>query len=499
MASTSARPRIAVGGIEHETAGMLPGETSIDVFRERHVTPEEMLLRSGEANTVVDGYLAGARRQGWEVVPLGWVKGTSGPPASQQTFVTLLSELLVELRAAAPVDGVLLSLHGSFAVEGVDDADGAVLAAVRDVIGPGCPLLAVHDMHCNLTGAMVEPADFLVVMRTYPHVDMHERALHAVDRLSDILVGKLNPTMAWRQLPLLWSAPCMISGQSPMSEVVKELEQLDEHPDVVSCSLGVGYQWIDSPAVGASTVVVTNGDLPSAQQQADRLAAWAWENREKWVCDSISAAEGLDAGERTGKYPVILADQSDNTGGGAPGDSTEVLRLFVERGLEDAAVLYMVDPTAAAAAHRAGAGATVNLEVGGHSDAALGPPVSMQAEVVAISDGRFVYDGPMWRGVEDDLGPTAWIREGGVSVVLISQRQQPIDLSLCRSLGMVCERMRYLSIKSTGHFRSGFESIAGSIWNVDAVGLLSQDFRRLPYTRLGRPVYPRDLDVPRGW
>lgn len=499
MSTTQGPPRIAVGGIEHETAGMLPGETPIEVFRERHVTPAEMLERSGDANTVVDGYLQGVRQQGWEVVPLGWVKGTSGPPASQQTFVTLLGELLVELREAGPVDGVLLSLHGSFAVEGVDDADGAVLAAVRDVVGPDCPLLAVHDMHCNLTEAMIEPADLLVVMRTYPHVDMHERALHAVDCLAQILDGELEPTMAWRQLPLLWSAPCMISAELPMSRVVEQLAQLDEHDEIVSCSLGVGYQWIDSPAVGASTVVVTNGNSTTAQEQADELATWAWEHRDQWVCGSVDPEAGLDAGEELGKYPIILADQADNTGGGAPGDSTEVLRLFVERNLEDAAVLYVVDRVAAERAQQAGVGETVELEVGGHSDPRLGPPVSMQAEVVAVSDGRFVYDGPMWQGVQDDVGPTAWIRQAGVSVVLISGRQQPIDLALCRSLGLDCARMRYLSIKSTGHFRSGFAAIAGSIFNVDALGLLSQDFRRLPYTRLGRPVFPRDVDVVRGW
>ena len=195
----------------------------------------------------------------------------------------------------------------------------------------------------------------------------------------------------------------------------------------------------------------------------------------------------------------VLADQADNTGGGAPGDGTEVLRLFVERELEQAAVLYVVDPQAAALAHQAGLGATIDVEVGGRSHQKLGPPVPMRAEVAGLSDGRFVYDGPMWKGLDDEVGPTAWLKQQGVSVVVISLPQQPVDLALCRTLGMNPAEFRYLCVKSTGHFRSGFEPIAGSIHNVDAKGLLGQSFSDLPYQRLGRPMYPVDPQAVRGF
>ena len=84
----------------------------------------------------------------------------------------------------------------------------------------------------------------------------------------------------------------------------------------------------------------------------------------------------------------------------------------------------------------------------------------VEAEVVAVTDGVFVYDGPMWAGREDNLGTTVLLRQGGVEVVVISLPQQPIDLALCRSLGIDCGSKRYVCVKSTGHFRSGFEAIA---------------------------------------
>ena len=291
----------------------------------------------------------------------------------------------------------------------------------------------------------------------------------------------------------------MIDAESPMSDAVSMVVETNSKPGVVSSSLGVGYQWVDSPAVGASAVVVTDGDQEQAQREADTMAEWVWERREDWVAPVLRPADALERTEKTDGYPVVLADQADNTGGGAPGDSTEVLRLFVERQLDPAVVLYVVDPEAADRAHRAGLGQVIDVSVGGHSHPSMGPPVEMRAKVMGLSDGGFVYDGPMWKGVKDSVGPAAWLKDRGVSVVVISLPQQPVDQALCRSLGMKVADFQYVCVKSTGHFRSGFESFASSIFNVDARGMLGQSFADLPFQRLGRPMYPVDRAATKGF
>ena len=170
--------RVAIGGIEHETAGVLPGTKDLDYFRRKYFPASELLKLSGDANTVTQGFLGAAWKRGWDVAPLPWYKGTSSAPASREAFDAMLAELLSDLEAAGPVDGVLLSLHGGFSTREHADADGEVLRAVRAKIGPSVPLMAVHDMHCNLTEAVIGPADAVAVFRTYPHVDMAERAEH---------------------------------------------------------------------------------------------------------------------------------------------------------------------------------------------------------------------------------------------------------------------------------------------------------------------------------
>lgn len=493
--------RIAVGGIEHETCGFAvrpsgSGEITWEPYTRRLLRGKELEALGG-SNTIVDGFVRGVREAGLEIAPLLWLDANTGPPVSRANFEVILGELLERLRQAMPVDGVLLSLHGSFAAEGIDDADGAVLTAVRKMVGPARPIMAVHDLHCNLTEEMASAANVLIVERTYPHVDMAERALHAANLMARTVRGEVRPTMAFRTLPLLWSAAKMIDDEPPMSLAVEKLRDINARPGVLSASVGVGYQWIDNPTVGASAMVVTDGNDALAQASVEELGRWVWDRRDMWQRAALSPKDALAQG--AGKYPIVLADQGDNTGGGAAGDSTEILRLFLADGLSPSAILYMVDPEVAAQAISAGAGATIEVQIGGKSQPSAGPPVAMQATVRGVSDGRFIYDGPMWSGVPADVGPAAWLEQNGVNVVVISQRHQPIDLALCRSLGLDCRRMKYLSVKSTGHFRSGFGPIAGSIFNVDTASTLSHDFRRLPYTRLCGNMYPLQVDAELGW
>jgi microcystin degradation protein MlrC len=261
----------------------------------------------------------------------------------------------------------------------------------------------------------------------------------------------------------------------------------------VAVTVATSFPWADVPDAGATVIAVTNGDPGLARATADELGDWIWENRERWYSPSLSVADALAQGEKIGKVPLILADHADNTGGGAPGDSTEVLRTFLDRGLRDALLLYLVDNEVALQAHAAGVGRKISVKLGGKSEPIQGQPVALEAEVVAISQGAFRYDGPMYAGLTGNMGPSAWLRKDGVSVVVVTAREQPLDQAFARSLGIDCPKMRYICVKSAAHFRSGFEAMAGSIFNVDAAGILTHDFSKLTYRRRTRPVFPVEI------
>jgi microcystin degradation protein MlrC len=490
--------RIACGGISHETSTFITQPTTIADFVGGFglYRGEEIFKRFRGANMCTGGFIDGAAKHGFELVPLLWTFAYPSGPIARKDYETLKGELVERLKAAdqaARLDGVLLDLHGAMVVEGIDDGDADIIEAVRQVVGPDRPVVATTDLHGNHTARRVKAADAIIGFDTYPHVDMGDRGREAADVIVRIVRGEIKPVMAIRQLPLFWSSQCQVTAHPPMDEVLRRVHAMEQRPGIVSVTISTGFPWADVPDLGASVMVVADRDQKLAQATADELGDWVWEHRERWYKPSTNVREALAAGEKEGKYPIMLADYNDNTGGGTPGDSTEVLKTFVDMGLKDALVLYVVDNETVAQAHAAGVGKTIKAAVGGKSDRRQGEPVRMEAEVVAITDGAFRYDGPMYAGLTGNMGPSAWLRSGGVSVVVVTKREQPLDAAFARSLGIDCTKMRYIGVKSAVHFRSGFEKIAGSIYTVDAQAIHSHVMSKMEFHKRRRPMFPTEI------
>lgn len=490
--------RIAIGGILHETATFIDRPTTLADFEGGFglYRGAELLSRFRGANMCPGGFIQAAQEQDFELVPLLWTFAYPSGLIERSAYDALRGELLDRLREAergGPVDGVLLDLHGAMVVEGIDDGDGDVIESVRQVVGPDRPIMVTQDLHGNHTPRRVAAADALVGYDTYPHVDMAERGREAGTLLARTVRGEIRPRMALRQLPLFWATRQQVTAHPPMDEVLRRVHEIESRPGMLSMTIATGFPWADVPDVGASVIAVADGDAALAERAAGELGDWVWAQRQRWQSQPMSVRAALAAGEKTGRYPIFLADHADNTGGGSPGDSTEILRTFLELGLRDALLLYMVDPEVVAQAHAAGAGARIQVALGGKSAQVQGPPVEAEAEVVALSDGQFAYDGPMWAGLTSSMGPSCWLRLDGVSVVVVTARQQPLDPAFARTLGIDCGRMKYVAVKSAAHFRSGFEKLAGSIYNVDARAILTHDWASLAYQRRTRPVFPIEI------
>jgi microcystin degradation protein MlrC len=486
--------RIAVGGILHETATFIRTPTTLRDFELGFglFRGQQVVERFQHANMCIGGFVQAAGTLGFDVVPLLWGFAYPSGLVQRQAYEQLKGELLDGLRRAGPVDGVLLDLHGAMVVEGIEDGDGDLIEAVRDLVGPNLPIAVTFDLHGNHTRRRVAAATAICGYDTYPHVDMAERGREAAEILVRTIRGEVQPTMALRQIPLFWSAPRQVTAHPPMDEVLRRVHEQERRPGMISMTIATGFPWADVPDVGASVIAVSHRDPALAEQAAGELADFIWQHRQQWVSPPVPVRQALAEGERLGRYPILLADHADNTGGGAPGDSTEVLQTFLDLGLEDALVLYLVDPQVAQQAHAAGVGSRLSVSLGGKSDPVQGPPVVADAEVTAVSDGQFAYDGPMFAGLTGNMGTSAWLKLGGVSVVVVTARQQPLDPAFARSLGIDCRRMKYIAVKSAAHFRSGFESIAGSIHNIDTRAILTHDLSQLTYHRR-RPMYPLDL------
>jgi microcystin degradation protein MlrC len=490
--------RIAIGGISHETSTfvrkpttLLDFETGFGLFH-----GQEIIDRFTGSNICAGGFIDGAAKHEFDLVPLLWTFAYPSGVIVREAYETLKDDFLHQLQTnilAGPIDGVLLDMHGAMVVDGIDDGDGDFIAAVRRVAGPECPIIVTQDLHGNHSQLRVDQADAIIGFDTYPHVDMAERGREAVDLLAAMLDKQVRPVMALRQLPLFWNVICQVTAEQPMKDLIDRVHEMETRAGILSVTVATGFPWADVPDMGASVIVVADQDPALARAAADELGDWIWMHRRRWICEPVSVVEAIERGEGGGKYPIILADHADNTGGGSPGDSTEILQTFLDRNLQDALLLYMVDPEVVEQAHAAGVGRMISVEVGGKSNPVQGPPVQMQAEVMALSEGEFTYDGPMYAGLTGNMGRSAWLRQGGVSVVVVTSQEQPLGPSFARTLGIHCEAMKYIGVKSAAHFRAAFGKFAGCMINVDARAIQTHDFARLKYRKRTREFYPIEI------
>ena len=168
--------------------------------------------------------------------------------------------MLDRIAEAGSIDGVLLDLHGAMVAEGIDDGEGHILSAVRELVGPQVPILAELDIHSNVSHRMIEMADVLIGRETYPEIDQAERARECADVLIRIHREGVRPTMALHQIPLVWGLN-QVTAHSPMREAIAELHRIEAQPGVICGSIATCYPLADIPDMGASVYIVTDNDL----------------------------------------------------------------------------------------------------------------------------------------------------------------------------------------------------------------------------------------------
>jgi microcystin degradation protein MlrC len=495
--------RIVTGGIAQETNTFQRELTTLADFQRLGfgvISRGWEISEFDGTGTVYGGVISSAKELGVELVPTTYGGVNPGGRVSREAFDLLRDEIVNGIRAALPIDGVLLVLHGAMALEDHDDAEGLLLAAVRDTIGPDLPIVAPLDLHTNLSDEMVERATALVGYREYPHVDMPEAGARALQLLAGTIKGEIRPTMAHVRLPLIVPNQSMVTTwQSPLKIAIDRARAMEQQPGVLAATLLGGFPFADVPFAGVSAIVVINDDTALARQCADELADICWERRADFairptpVADAIGEAMAAPAGS-----VYVLADISDSGASGTAGDGTVILKGLLDANARSAAVAQIMDPEAVAACVGAGVGSDVTLSLGGKHDALHGDPVDVTGKVRLIHEGSFTLAGPMAAGTIASRGKTVVLEvggPGGIEVQITEIRGHPSDLNYFRAFGIEPTQRRILVLKSAAHFRAAFEPIATKVIEVDAPGISSPNLSSFTYQRLRRPIYPLDPDV----
>jgi len=481
--------RMFLGMLATETNTFSPVPAGPNLWKEsllvRRSDPREQDPPAVRGARALLGGLASER--GWEVAEGLFAFAQPAGPTPRAFYEELRDELLSDLEAALPVDAVLLMLHGAMVAEGYDDCEGDILTRARELVGPEVPVGAELDLHCHVTARMVEQATALVGYKEYPHVDVMNRMLDLFAMLADAAEGKVKPVVSTFACRMIGLFP---TTSEPMRSFVDEFTALEGQQGILNVWLGHGFPYGDVPDLGATMVVVTDGDAARGARLAEEMGRKFFSMRDAVRERTQTMDACLTRAAAAAEGPITIADTADNAGGGAPSDSTFFLAEMRKRGIENAAIGPLFDPMAVEICQDAGVGARLALRIGGKLGPTSGDPVDVDATVVGLCDELQNSMG----GVPMSLGAAAGIKvhaggeaggapERGIDVVLTARRGQAYAPSIFSGVGIDPERKRILVVKSTQHFHAGFAPISKQVLYAGDLGALPGEMTAIPLRR----------------
>ncbi|PCE23243.1 microcystin degradation protein MlrC [Paraburkholderia acidicola] len=483
--------RIMLAGFRHESNTFASTQASYEDFVHGGSGPPlsrgAEILTFKSLNLPVAGFMKEAEVNGHTFVPSVWANAIPSAPVERETFERLTNEIVSAARQHTP-DAIYLDLHGAMVAEHIDDGEGELLSRLRTAIGRSIPIVASLDLHANMTGQMLDGANGLVAYRTYPHVDMAETGKRTA-RLLEVMQGGKSLHLAVRRVPFLIPINAMSTLFEPAKAVYERLAEL-EVGDVASLSFTPGFPAADFPECGP--VIWGYGhDLDALSRAVDELYECVVAQESCWRVQFLSADEAVAEAIRIAQVadkPVVIADTQDNPGAGGDSNTTGILKALVGQGAENAVLGIFYDPDAASAAHMAGVGAVIPLQLGAHS----GDGFQGMFRVEHLSGGRCVCHGEMLAGATIELGLTACLSIAGVRIVVASAKVQMLDRAFYRVAGIDPETAKIIVNKSSVHFRADFERIAEAVLIAKSPGSMIADPADIPWTRLahGMKVSP---------
>jgi microcystin degradation protein MlrC len=517
--------KVAIGGFIHETntyATTACGETTLD----------NMIINRGQEiidfhshNGFWGGFVDGPIAKGWELVPtVTFLFNLSFGTINLNDYKKAKKELLDGIQAAMPLDAVLLMNHGAGIVEEIGDLEGDIVTAVRELVGPDVKLISTLDLHGKLSPASETSYDFINGVHFYPHIDVEEKNLEAVELLPGIVSGEIKPTLHSERIPISFAV--MTTGKGSFAhEIMLKVTAIHDRDDVLQCAALHGFPCQDSEFVQMNVMVTTDNNPELAKQLSQELAQWIWDNREKSLFDQPSPEECIAAAakilQKSGTTllldkpksfldtaygfipqadrpkPIVVCDYSDNPGSGAAGDTTFLLKAMIDANLDRACMIAMHDPETVAQAVAAGTGQTINVRLGGKRDIPErgGVPIEMEAYVKSISDGK-VTDKCLSKG-RLDMFRSVRLIIAGIDVIVIDGYFQAFDDSFGRDHGVRADEYNFVAVKSANHFRAYYGTItdANRIMIADTPGLGQGHVELYEYTKLAYPIYPHNADA----
>lgn len=497
---TGIAPKVAILGFHLESNAFAPLSVESDFLAQcwEEGEPINALARGvSRLPSEVSGFYERMDTLGaWTPAPLIVIGAPPGGPASAKVWSTFLEQVEKRLRQALPVDAVYVANHGASSAQEENDTEAVLAQLLRSIVGPDVPIVATHDLHCNVSAETVAALDGLISYRTNPHVDQRERAREAADMLYEIFGGTKMVT-AYVRLPLTPPSVTLSTASGPYADLVAlgtSFMQSPQEGPIANVSVSSGFVFSDLPKCGLTITVTARGDLGAARRVALAVARAGWADRKRYVANTIEVARAVELA-RYASEPLLFADVADNPGGGGRGNTSWMLQAFDQERIAGVVLGVFVDAQLAEQAHALGEGAEFDA-VFNQVESAYSQRYRARARVLKLTDGEGVGRRGIFRGRKFSLGPSCLLElvDSGMKVVVGSLRRQLAEPAMLEMHGIDIAQARVVVVKSRGHYRAGFDEFFPNerIHDVDSPGLTTPNLKQIAFKGLPRPVWPLD-------
>ncbi|MCO5092727.1 M81 family metallopeptidase [Bosea sp. (in: a-proteobacteria)] len=473
--------RIAFAGFNLESVTAVPQIVELAEFERVCVRGAALTERFRGTNTVPGGALQICEAQGAEFVPLfHTLLGALGPTADE-AVAHYTAEIIDGVARSAPLDGVILFLHGACWAPSYRDVERHVIDALR-AAAPSLPIAVALDYHGNIDRETLRGADIAVAYRHSPHIDMGETGERAARALLRLLRGGRRPGLAVARPDVVIPSIMSATALQPLASIIAEARATEAAGDC-DISIMAGFSYADSANTGMSVICLDWAGQEVAQAKAD-----VFSGRLRAARHAIAAAIPILGAEEAladiarrpaGGRPIVLLEHADRMN-----DSTHLLRLLLTRDVGRVNVPFLLDPETAAQAHEAGEGAEIAVRLAGKTAPETGGPLEAVARVIWSGPKSFTVSGRYQRGSFVDLGLTALLQIGRVRVSVVSHFAFAVDGDPFFIFGERPEDYDVILLRSKTHFRDYYEPMADRILVVDTPDLGPADVRLIPYRQL---------------
>lgn len=479
--SRSTRPRIGIAGIAIESSTFTPYRSGAADFEVRRGTAE-----------ILDRYPFEVPEA--EYVGVLHARALPGGVLERAVYDSWKQEILDGL-TGQDLDGFFFDIHGAMSVEGLDDAEGDLITAIRSVIGPRPIVGTAMDLHGNVSHTLFDACDLLTCYRHAPHIDAWETRERGLRDLVEHAARGHRPHKALVHVPILLPGEKTSTRIEPAKSLYEKIPGLLEHPGVRDISCWVGFAWADQPRCKAA-IVAFGDDQQAVEDAALELATALWQARHDFVfvAPTASFTDCLDRAITSDARPFWISDSGDNPGAGGADDTTGCLAELIARpeirsAQISALMVSLVDPAATNAAVLAGIGGRIDVEVGGHIDTREPGPVPLRAEVTALAQHPTVGEQAAALRVLHGEEPT------GLTVVVTARRSQWCTHAQFDCLGLSMTGFDVVTVKMGYLEPDQYDSAADWLLALTPGGV-DQDLQRLGHTHIDRPMIPFDAEIP---